>query len=596
MKGIMAFLYNGGLDPLLADHKQLRQRRTVSSMYFLMLPLLSVLLVININLFYAPLENIHILAVLLLGVPALFLQAYKGWEGLAAILLVASFVVIPASVILQLGLSSVNWVWIFPSVVIANLVLDRRTAVFAAVVGMACMLVSGLLTHYGKIEPDIVVATHENAVAVTGSLLLIIIFAAGFTFRTIQINDEAKLTAQIARVDKEVLITREAEIAAQAGRRVKATFLEAINHELRTPLNGVIGAGQLLADKAGDSHQQELVDVITHSGEILLDLINNVLDLTEMEAGQLKLQSETMHLESTIQSAMAPLLIGGREKGVEVKYEIAESVPGYVDSDATRLRQILLNLCGNALKFTESGKVELLVSRQQGQISFVVRDTGIGISESEKERLFQPFVQADSSTARRFGGSGLGLTIVSQLVELFGGSVSLESTVGVGSTVTVLLPLREAKPPTISRENAGKNLLTAKPGSLTALIADDNAVNRLVVSRMLSYLGCTMVEVANGYEALLALRQHNIAVVFMDVQMPIMDGMVATSRIRAFNSPQAKVPIVGLSANVTDYNEAKCLAAGMDYYLLKPVRLEHLQGVLTKIQRLQTVDVATDVS
>jgi len=582
----IVFLWNGGLNPQVANQRHLRQRRTVSTMSFLLLPLGLLLVVTNIIFFGSLNENLHILVMLLLGVIGLLLQAYKGWEKAAALNLVILFWLAPTSIIIQVGLNGTNWVWMLPTVLIANLVADRKTAIIFTVIGIATLVFFSVLTINGTMQHSADIANHANAVSITGSLLVALICAAGYTFRTNQIDTETMLTANVRRLDQEVKVRRKAERAAMAGRRAKSTFLTIVSHELRTPLNGVIGAGELLANTELDLEQQELIDVVSSSGEVLLDLINNVLDLSRLEAGSIKLEKKPIHLESVIKSGVTPLVISGREKNVTVDYEIADDVPTNVIADETRLRQIILNLCGNALKFTFTGSVHIKVSTVSAlgnvdqKIRIDVEDTGIGISADAKEKLFQRYTQADSSTARRFGGSGLGLTIVAELVQLFDGEISLESVVGLGSTFTVILPLQacaapqqEDTPPVLKKQEN-------EPNGITVLLTDDNTVNRKVARKMLSQLGYQVVEATDGLEALAAIQAQQIDVILMDVLMPKMDGITATVRIREMDSPLCDIPIIGLTANAMPSDRSDMLAAGMVDSVSKPVRLHQLRDIL----------------
>jgi len=592
-KEFILYIWNGGLDPAIADLGQLRQRRTVSSMTILFMPVAIILILANLFIFDGKVENIHITLVFILGLFSLYMQAFYGWERFAALAMVASFWIAPTSLMYYEGFSSSNWVWMLPTVLASNLVASRRTAIVFTVICVITLIYFAVLTLSGRVGQIIQADAHAITVAISGSLIFIMACILGYTFRTTQLNTEAKLKAHVKQLGEEVETRREAELAALAGERSKAIFLATISHELRTPLNGVIGAGQLLASKADNAEQQELIDVVTNSGEILLDLINNVLDFSRLEAGGFELETKPMQLESVIKSGIAPLFVSGKEKQVAISCKIAPDVPQYVLGDASRIRQIILNLCGNALKFTHSGHVDVLVSKTEqdendpGYIKIDVADTGIGIADDVIDRLFKPFTQAETSTARRFGGSGLGLTIVSQLVELFEGSVSVQSELGVGSVFTVKLPLPAcsdsgqqadvaASPATISRPNE----------TITVLITDDNAVNRKVANKMLQQLGCAVVEATDGYEALASISEGNIDVVLMDIQMPNMDGLTATAKIRQMNSPLCNTPIIGLSANAMPSDKSEMIAAGMNDYLSKPVRMDQLQNALSETNQL----------
>jgi len=582
VKEKLVFIWNGGLDPVTGDPTELQQRRTMVSMTSLLLPVALILMFANAFVLSSPERNIFIGGVLTLNILGLYLQAYQGLNRLAVSILIATFWIGPTSIMLQQGLNTSNWVWLLPIALIANLVGDRKTAVIWTAVSVITLVVVSSMTIKGHLVVSVSQDTHAIIAAISGSLILMLICLCGYFFRTAQIKSERKLKAHVERLGEEVQTRRQAEQAALAGERAKAVFLTTVSHELRTPLNGVIGAGQLLSGTQLDKHQQELIDVVTNSGEILLDLINNVLDLSRLEAGRLELEQEALHVDSVIKSAIAPLIIPGKNKNLSIDYKISPEVPKYILGDAIRLRQIILNLCGNALKFTHSGEVRVVVSSHSSQIKIDVIDTGIGIADEVKDKLFQPFTQAETSTARRFGGSGLGLSIVAQLVRLLGGRVSVESELGVGSTFTVLLPLRSCQPP-LHKIDKGVASQSRHWEPLTVLVTDDNSVNRLVATKMLKKLKHKVIEATDGIEALEAVKKGNIDVVLMDVQMPNMDGLTATSHIRAMDGPASNMPIVGLTANAMQSDESELLAAGMDVYLSKPVRLEELQQALSTI-------------
>jgi len=580
IREFIIYLWNGGLDPQVADRVHLRQRRTVASMSFVLIPVGLLMVFTNIILFGSFNENLHILGMLFLGTITLLLQAYKGWEKVAALNLVILFWLAPTSIIIQVGLNGTNWVWMLPTVLIANLVADRKTAIFFTVIGIATLVLFSFLTITGVMEHSADIPSHASAVSITGSLIVVLICGAGYTFRTNQINTETILTANVRRLDKEVKVRREAEQAALAGRRAKSDFLTIVSHELRTPLNGVIGAGELLSKTKLNPEQQELIDVVSSSGEVLLDLINNVLDLSRLEAGSIQLENKVTNLESVIKSAVAPLILSGREKNVTVGYTIAKDVPSHVLVDETRLRQIMLNLCGNALKFTHKGTVQIAASTLDGEIKIDVTDTGIGIATDAQDKLFRPFTQAESSTARRFGGSGLGLNIVAELVQLFDGKISLQSEVGVGSTFTVVLPLAACNPPTPQKAAILTSPSDNCNNAITVLLTDDNKVNRKVARKMLLQLGYRVAEATDGLEALEAVKSQSIDVVLMDVLMPNMDGITATVRLKEMDPPYCNIPIIGLTANAMPSDRTDMLAAGMVDALAKPVRLDQLQGML----------------
>ncbi len=584
MSGVVTFLiylWNGGLDPKTADPGVLRERRTISGTTLALMPVGLALIVANTVVFDASVENLPIFGGIVLLLAGLYVQARFGWSRLTANLLISVFWFAPTTLILMRGLNTSNWAFLLLLPVMALLLADRKHGFIWGLVAAATMWLFSWLTLSGHMALGVRPDVHATAIAISGPLMTMMLCLAAAVFRGAQIAAEKKLLDHVERLNREVETRRAAEEAALAAERSKAVFLTTMSHELRTPLNGVIGAGQLLKNTPLNAEQSELIDVVSSSGEFLLELINNVLDLSKLEAGRLELDESSINLEQLVASAIAPLKLQAREKGIDIGYTIDRDAPAHVRGDSMRLKQILLNLSGNALKFTTHGSVHINVSQDRGEIEFTVTDTGIGIPEESQAKLFQPFAQADASTARQFGGSGLGLTIVKHLIELMGGSISLTSTEGIGTIFHVRLPLEADTAAEQSATTAANNEPAAQ-SQLTVLVTDDNDVNRLVANRMLQRLRHNVLEARNGAEALEALECQQIDVVLMDVQMPVLDGLSATRKIRALDRPCATVPIIGLSANVLEDDRNDMLAAGMDDCLAKPVRFEELSETLDR--------------
>lgn len=586
----LKYLWNGGLDPASADSAELRQRRTISTTSLLLLPVALALILANILVFDASEQNLPIIVVVLLAVLGVYLQASRGWVRFAISALIGSFWIAPTILMLEVGFNSSNWAWLLPVALLGHLLGDQRIALTWAVVGLLTLWILSVLTTFGYLAISVDTNNHTLAVTISGTLIFLMIYLAGFSFRVTHNRIDQELKKNLQCLADEVEVRRQAETAALAGEKSKAVFLTTISHELRTPLNGVIGAGQLLAETKLNKEQQELMKLISDSGDILLELINNVLDFSRLNSGKLDLESRPINLSSLLSASVAPLMLLAKQKSVELSYKIAPDVASYVDGDVVRLRQILLNLCGNALKFTDSGSVEINVENNNQGLLFTVKDTGIGFTDDIKHKLFQPFEQADSSTSRRFGGSGLGLAIVAEIVELMDGDICVDSQAGVGSTFTVSLPL----PPSASQELTQANEQNENGQSLedkvsidnvsksrTVLVTDDNRVNRVVASKMLRQLGYKVVEASDGFEAIDIVAKQDVDIILMDVQMPNMDGVAATTRIRAMQSPKAKIPIVGLTANAMPTDKQAVLDSGMNYYLSKPVRLDQLKNALS---------------
>jgi len=374
----------------------------------------------------------------------------------------------------------------------------------------------------------------------------------------------------------------EAEHAAQAARAVaqaKDQFLATMSHEIRTPMNGVLNVNRLLSDTYLDEEQRLLVDTAIHSGEALLAVLNDVLDFSRIESGEVVLEQVRFDLHRVIEDVVRLLGTSAEDRGVKVHERIGPMVPRFVTGDPTRVRQVLTNLVSNAVKFTHRGHVWIRADRLHGDgIVIEVEDTGIGIPPEHLPRLFDAFTQADTSTTRKYGGTGLGLSISKRLCTMMGGDITVESAFGEGSTFRVQLPLPAAEPPSIVADpDEGPDV-----AGLRVLLAEDNAVNRLVMLRVLEPMGvCTRV-VEDGRFVVDALRDDPVDVILMDLHMPEVDGLDATRAVRALPEPLCHVPIVALTASALDTDRQRCLEAGMDDHLAKPVHPQDLARTLAR--------------
>ncbi len=375
---------------------------------------------------------------------------------------------------------------------------------------------------------------------------------------------------------------RDGEVAAEAANAAKSTFLATMSHEIRTPLNGVLGMAQAMAGDELTDKQRDRLSVIHRSGEALLAILNDVLDLSKIEAGKLELEQLEFELAEVARGAYSAFTALANKKGLSFALDIEQARGRYI-GDPTRLRQILYNLISNALKFTEQGEIRVVARRGETGLEISVSDTGVGIAPENLSKLFAKFDQLDSSTTRRFGGTGLGLAICRELAHLMDGEISVESDLGLGSRFIVRLPMLWAG------EERPVAAVTGVPTeradiALRVLAAEDNAVNQLVLKTLLHQMGVDPVVVDNGQLAVEAWETEDWDVILMDVQMPVMDGLTATAAIRnrEADTGRPRTPIIALTANAMSHQVEQYIAAGMDGHVAKPIQASELFDVLTR--------------
>ncbi len=408
----------------------------------------------------------------------------------------------------------------------------------------------------------------------------------------------ASVGRDITELKRAQALLAAAHAEAVEASKMKSQFMANMNHELRTPLNGVIGISRLLLDTELTAEQREYAEALRISGEALLGVIGDILDFSKVEAGKLELTDEALALRPLVESVRTMVALGAGKSDVRLTSRVGPELPERVWGDETRLRQVLTNLAGNAIKFTPRGEVSIKVHRHRAtdrtdHLRFEVSDTGIGIAPEAQETIFESFAQADGSTTRRYGGTGLGLAIARQLVALMGGAIGVTSSLGDGSTFWFTVPLREADARSAAVvDEKGANNAPMREGALGGrrpqriLVAEDNPINQIVTRRLLERRGFVVDIADDGRKAVEMHLRSPYDLIFMDCQMPELDGFDATRAIRSLEGEARRTPVVALTASTMAGDTQRCVDAGMDRFASKPIRPAELEQVLAELLEL----------
>ncbi len=598
-------LFNAGIDPATAEPIRLRRIRVVNGAtvgFFV----IAIPFVVQYWRMGVPYMSLAIIATMLGGLINLrLLRKTRNPDLCGYFVTTLIYLLLIISNCSSGGFYDPNYSWLYVIPLAGLVAVDLRAGwVWTGVIVLTTLVFWGL-AESGFVVPDVIPADRHAIQSLLNRLTAIVAIGMLATcFVLIQRHTERTLGA-------EVKIRQRAERDARAANLAKSEFLANMSHEIRTPMNGVIGMADLLLKEELTGRQRQRVEVINTSAEALLALIDDILDLSKIEAGKLSLKDVDFPLRDTLKRVIKLLFPRAENKGISLDLEIADELPDWLFGDAARISQVLINLVGNAIKFTSVGRilVRAVPSPKEGKlwVRFTVEDTGIGIAPEIQERLFDPFMQAEGSSNRRFEGTGLGLTISKKIVEdLMKGEIGVWSELGHGSTFWFTIPLPEGSRPTDSGWLRAQEAVASSTSPAMAkrrrekfrlLVVDDSTINLMVAVGQLTELGYPSDTVSTGREALDLLDRERYDLILMDCQMPELDGYETTRRLRIREQGSGgHLPVIAVTAHAMKGEREKCLAAGMDDYIAKPFRTESLGMILDRwlwIEDLDSAELAT---
>jgi signal transduction histidine kinase/ActR/RegA family two-component response regulator len=586
------FLWNGGLNPKTAGLIELRERRILASTIILLSPAGLVIIIANFSTGDTRVisDNMYIAYGLLIVCSGLFVQAHLNSQLLAANIVIFAFWLMPTLIMQSYGMQGTSMMWLLPVPAIAILLTGRQNGVMWCAVCCSTLAIYGFVHASGTLNYYSPNHEYQPAVGITNAveviILTLILTGAALIFRKAQHDTEVEFRELVARLETEVHSRTLAKEDAKLSEQSKTAFLSAMSHEIRTPLNGVITATHLLVRAKSEADKKEFSDIVIESSNTLLELVSDVMDLTAMESGKLKIANDVFALRELIHSTLRPFKFQAEKKGIALEINTDPAVPNFILGDPTRAKQIILNLVGNGIKFTHTGSVRIHTTIELNKLKLVVEDTGIGIPEDALSKLFEPFVQADVTTRGTFGGSGLGLTIVKKIVNAVNGNIKLESKLGEGTKVTAYFPLRVPESEPVLKPSESNQEIILPPLSL--LVADDNAVNRMVLGRLLENDNHKVVSVVDGKQALDYVKAHAVDAILMDIQMPIMNGEESAAAIRSLGIDRRDIPIIAITANTSSEDAERLLNSNFNGFLAKPFRHEELVKTLQRVCSSQT--------